>query len=171
MTADLSREPLFVTNPRGKVHIRACPHLYADSKLTEATREQVDQNGLCSHCEKEVAGVGRQYFDTIEAAFEAFGHRSDEAKRLIRDALQGVTWELVWIPSSGSYIALAGDGQVAAWIGKGYVEVKGSPFVELPWFKAHGGGGGMSRDEARGGTCEVHFVERSVSGVCELCDD
>ncbi len=68
------------------------------------------------------------------------------------------------------YIALAHEGQGVAWIGKGFVEVKGRPVVELPWFQEHGASGRTSRDEARGQLCEVHFVERSVVGDCEMCD-
>jgi hypothetical protein len=170
MTESLATEPLYVTHAGGKVHIAACPHLFQDSKLAPATPEQVEENGLCTHCEKEIRGEGRKYFDDLEDAFRHFGHRTDQARRLIREALDGVQHDKVWIPASESYIALGDDGTGTAWIGKGYVQVKGRPVVELPWFQERGDGGGTSRDEARGQLCEVHFVERSVVGTCEMCE-
>jgi hypothetical protein len=170
MTRPAATEPLYVTRADGKVHIAACPHLFAHSQLVPATAEQIEENGLCTHCEKEVRGEGRTYADDLDEAFRLFGHRTDEARRLIIDALGGVEHDRIWIPASQSYIALGRDGQGVAWIGKGYVQVKGRPVVELPWFQEHRAGGRTSRDEARGEVCGVHFVERSVAGTCEMCD-
>jgi hypothetical protein len=170
MTHSTASEPLYVTHAGGKVHITACPHLYKHSQLQPATPEQIEENGLCSHCEKEIRGEGRTYVDDLDEAFRLFGHRTDEARRLISEALGGVQHDTIWIPASGSYIALGGDGQGVAWIGKGYVQVKGRPVTELPWFQDHGVGGRTSRDEGRGPVCDVHFVETSLLGVCELCD-
>lgn len=56
-----------------------------------------------------------------------------------------------------------------AWVDKGYVEIKGEPVVEFPWFEDHGEGGGIRRDEARGELCDVHVVEKSLLGECEMC--
>lgn len=162
-------EPLFLTHARGKVHIRACPHLADTSDLIPATAEQVEQNGYCSHCEKEIAGVGRKYFERLDDAFEVLGHRSDEAKRLIRGALAGVEYDAIWIPASESYVALGANGQGAAWIGKGYVDIKDRELIELPWFAPHNGGG-PERLDSRGELCDVHQIEKSVSGSCELCE-
>ena len=86
------------------------------------------------------------------------------------DALGDVQHDLIWIPASESYIALGHDGQGVAWIGKGYVQVKDRPVVELPWFQEHGVGGRTTRDEARGETCDVHFVEKSLVGTCKQCE-
>lgn len=135
----------------------ACPHLFQDSKLAPATPEQVEENGLCTHCEKEIRGEGRRYFDDLEDAFRHFGHRTDEARRPIREALDGVQHDKVWIPASESYIALGDDGTGTAWIGKGYVQVKGRPVVELPCFQERGDGG------ARRGTRPVGSCARSTS--------
>lgn len=162
-------EQIFVTHGKGKVHIRACPHLSDTSELTPATPEQVKQNGYCSHCEKEIAGVGRKYFESLDDAFEAFGHRTDEAKGLIRKAIVGIEHDSIWIPASESYIALGVNGLGTAWIGKGYVDFRDREHIELPWFAPHSGGGVQRLDEW-GDLCDVHFIERSVSAVCELCE-
>lgn len=161
---------LYVTHAKGKVHIAACPHLFKHSKLVEATPEQVEVNGLCTHCDREIRGEGRTYFDDLEEALRDFGHRTDQAKNLIHEALGGVAFDSMWVPASNSYIALGADGQGVAWIGQGYVAVKGQPLVELPWFQDHGAGGGARRDDVRGEPCEVHFIEKSLLGECEMCD-
>lgn len=170
MTQPSAAEPLFVTHAGGKVHIAACPHLFKHSTLAPATPEQIEDNGLCTHCEKEVRGEGRTYVKDLDEAFRLFGHRTDVARRLILEALGGVPHDTIWIPASESYIALGHDGQGVAWIGKGYVQVKDRPVVELPWFQEHGVGARTQRDEARGQLCEVHFVEKSLVGTCEMCD-
>lgn len=162
-------QPLFLTHAKGKVHIKACPHLADSSELIPATAQHAEQNGYCSHCEKEIAGIGRRYFDTLDDAFEAFGHRSDEAKRLIREAVAGVEYDAIWIPASESYIALASGNRASAWIGKGYVDCQGRQLVELPWFEPHGGGG-RSQPHTPGELCEIHFIEKSTTGVCEYCE-
>lgn len=169
MTGPGVRETLYVTHAKGKVHITACPHLFKHSTLTEATPAQIEANGLCTHCEKEIRGEGRTYYQDFDEALREFGHRSDDAHRLIREAIGGVEYDAIWVPASGSYIALGEDGQGVAWIGQGYVETKGRPVVELPWFQPHGGGGAR-RDDVRGELCEVHFVEKSLLGGCEMCD-
>jgi hypothetical protein len=166
----LSQETLYVAHPQGKLHIRLCPHLQDTSDPAEATSEQRRDNEVCSWCSRELAGEGRTYFDTLDEALHEFGHRSDEAQRLIRAALSGVEHDLVWIPASRSYIALGLSGPAVAWIGWGYVAVKGRPVEELPWFQPNSGGGNLRPEEARGALCEVHFVERSVTGACEMCE-
>lgn len=125
-------EQIFVTHAKGKVHIRACPHLSDSSGLTPATPEQVEQNGYCSHCEKEIAGVGRKYFESLDDAFETFGHRTDEAKRFIRDAIAGVGYDAICIPASESYIALGVNGQGASLDRKRLRRLQGSRTTRAP---------------------------------------
>jgi hypothetical protein len=62
------------------------------------------------------------------------------------------------------------NGRAVGWIGNGYVEVKGRPAVELPWFVARSGGAMSRPEESHGAVCPVHFVETSVTGLCELCE-
>jgi len=162
-------EPLYVTYAAGKLHIRPCPHLQDTKEPTLATDDQRRDNELCSWCRKEISGEGRRYFDNLEDGLRAFGHVSDESLRPIRDAVAGVEHDTVWIPPSGSYLALGRAGIGIAWIGWGYVAVKGRPLVELPWFQQPSGGG-QAAEQAWGELCEVHFVEKSVTGACDLCD-
>lgn len=166
-----SADVLFLTHPQGRLHVRMCPHLQGKASPLEATPEQVSTNETCAWCQKELAGHGRAYFEQLDDAFRAFGHTTDHARRLIREILGGLEWDLAWVPASASYIALGLRGRAVAWIGNGYVEVKGQPAVELPWFVARSGGGAAGRpEESRGALCPVHFVERSVTGLCELCE-
>ncbi|WP_416955288.1 hypothetical protein ACNKF0_01890 [Nocardioides sp. T5] len=147
------------------------PHLFKHSTLVPATPEQIEENGLCTHCEKEVRGEGRTYVDDLDEAIRRFGHRTDVARRLILEALGDVPHDAVWIPASESYIALGHDGQAVAWVGKGYVEVKGRPVVEAPVVPGSGSRRAhLPRRGSRSGQCEVHFVEKSMVGDCEMCD-
>ena len=126
-----SADVLYLTHPQGRLHVRMCPHLADTASPVEATPEQVTSNETCAWCVKELAGQGRTYFEELDDAFHAFGHTTDHARRLIREVLGDLEWNLAWIPASGSYIALGLDGRAVAWIGNGYVEVKGRPAVEL----------------------------------------
>ncbi len=169
MTDSSPRETTYVANPTSKVHIGTCPHLSKRSVLTEATPEQVESNGLCTHCEKEINGVGRTYFDDLEVALKTYGQHGHDALGRIRTALDGVDHDTVWLPASDSYVALAAEGEALAWVGKGYVRVKGRPLVELPSPQPRAGAGSLKED-VRGDLCEVHFMEKSVDGVCEMCE-
>lgn len=165
----ISNETLYFTHAQGKLHVRQCPHIHGVEPLHEATAEQVSEKQVCTWCARELAGEGRTYFDTLDDALRDFGHVSDEAHRLIREALAGIDYDEVYVPGSRSYIALGSQGLGVAWIGVGFVERKGQPTVELPWFVPTAGGGARQTEELRGDVCEIHFVERSVTGECELC--
>lgn len=163
-------QPLFVTSADGKVHVQACRHLARQTTRIPATPEQVEANGFCNQCEGEAHGVGRTYLTSLEEAHTALGHRTQEARRLVREALDGVEWDTAWLPSSASYVALAQNGTAVAWFGKDYVARPDRPVVEVPWTSA-ADANAAAREDVRGGLCEIHFVERSVSGRCHDCDD
>jgi len=162
-------ETLYATHQHGKLHIRPCSHMHRVEVAIEATADQIRDNDVCSWCARELAGGGRRYFDNLDDALRAFGHGTDKAHRLIREAIDGIEYDVIWIPSSKSYVGLGLGGPGVAWIGVGYVERKGLPTVELPWFVRAGGGGIKKGEEARGDVCEIHWVEKSVTGLCGLC--
>ncbi|MFC6152098.1 hypothetical protein [Nocardioides yefusunii] len=169
MTQTEVRETMYVTNAHGKVHVRPCPHLNASSTLTEATAEQVEANGLCVHCAREINGEGRTYFTDLTAALSDFGHGTDEARRLIDEALSGVEHDVVWVPASSAYVALGAEGEGVAWIGKGSVSTKVGGTTELPWFRPVAATT-VVKEDLYGEVCEIHFVVRSLNGECDICD-
>lgn len=169
-TGTTEAQPLFLSHASGKLHVADCPHIRRVEGAQPATPEQRERNGICSWCQRELAGQGRTTFATLDEALRDFGHVSDQSHRLIREALQGITYDSFWIPSSRSYIGLGLDGLGVAWIGVGYVERKGDTTVELPWFVPSGGGGTRAAEAARGEMCMVHFIEKSVSGLCDDCE-
>ena len=138
--------------------LRACP--------VKAIRMQ---NGQAYVDEKRCIACGTCIRECPQQA-KTFRNDIDVARRLILEALAGVPHDAIWIPASESYIALGHDGQGVAWIGKGYVQVKERPVVELPWFQEHGAGDRTARDEARGETCAVHRTREgryiALSPVC-----
>ena len=80
-----------------------------------------------------------------------------------------VTYDQIWVPNSRSYVALGHYGRGVAWFGKTYVVPAVGEFLELPDYSAGRGGGVPAHDQV-GETCSVHFVTRSLTGVCDLCD-
>ena len=163
-----SPHPLFRTTTGQRLHIPGCPHV--GSALQPATAVDRLAVAVCAWCKAEIAGQGRTYYATLEDALRALGCH-EGTHRLIRDALRFVRYDQVWLPHSESYVALGLDGPGVAWVGKGYVFVKATgAFVELPGYRASRGGG-SPLDVRWGATCDRHFVARSLTGACNLCDD
>jgi hypothetical protein len=156
--------PLYRTETGGRRHIRKCPHLL-DKDVVEAT----DDGPICSWCDKELRGEGREYFDSLDDALRALGGPQDNWPAIRRE-LAAIDADEVWIPFSRSYIALGRNKRAVAWAGKNYVEPSAGSYVELPGFRA-GAGGGKAVVEVWGERCEKHFIQRSRSGRCERCDD
>lgn len=150
-----------------RLHIAPCPHLLRHTTRVATAAERLSIP-LCHWCAKEVAGHGRTYVDSLEAAMRLFGSHV-ETLRLIREHLSGVQWDQIWIPNSRSYIALGRSGRGVAWVGKGYVVPTRGAFVSLPGFLGHGRGGAAGGEKTWGEQCGRCFMQRSVSGVCD-CD-
>lgn len=150
-----------------KLHIAPCPHIGGGIREADASdRETLE---LCSWCEKEVGGYGRRYYDSIADAMKAFKTYSGTEKLILAE-IGEVEHDQIWIPNSGSYVALGHKGQAVAWFGKTWVMPgKEGPYVELPGY-APGGGGGAEQALSYGETCEIHFVAKSLTGVCEACE-
>jgi hypothetical protein len=157
-------EPLYRTETGGRRHIRSCPHLVGKD-VVPATDAQGE---ICTICQRELAGEGRRYFASLQDALPEFGAARANWP-LISQHLAGVEHDEVWIVNSGSYIALGRGGRAVAWAGKTYVNPSADELVELPDYRAGGGGGAPVRD-TWGETCEKHFVKRSRNGSCERCD-
>lgn len=157
-------EELVCTAGGGKLHIRGCSHLTAASQARLATHEDAKTRQLCTECEAELTGQGRTVFDNLETAMEAF-KMPVEGRPTVRE-LAGVDEDRVWIPNSGSYIALGKDGVRAVYIGKTYVSI-GDRLVTLPGY-APGGGGGKPTN-APGPACPVCGYELPRTGICDNC--
>ncbi|MGY1601648.1 hypothetical protein [Geodermatophilus sp. SYSU D00815] len=157
--------PLFRTETGGRRHIRECPHLLG-KEVVPATGADGE---LCTMCERELRGEGRRYFPTLDAALREFGAARSNWPRIL-ELLEGVEHDQVWIVASGSYIALGRDGRAVAWAGKTYVNPSADEFVELPDYRAGGGGGSPSAEAVWGTKCPTHNEYRSRSGSCWRCD-
>lgn len=159
-----TNEPLYRTETGGRLHIRNCPHLVGKDVI-----EASDHDGeICALCERELRGEGRRYFASLADALPEFGAARGNWPQ-ITQLLEGVEHDQVWMVNSGSYIALGLEGRAVAWTGKTCVYPPGE-FIELPDYRA-GGGGGAPVNDTWGETCQVHFIKRSRNGRCERCDD
>ena len=163
-------ESLYLTNPRGKLHIRVCAHLQDTEDPPEATAEQRAENEVCHWCAPEVAGTGRRYFTDLDMALREIGHVRTSATTFIHEGLAGVEYDSVWLPSSASYVALGLDGPAVAWVGVGSLTVKGQPPVAFPWYSPEVSTPRVTKEEVRGELCMTHFVEMSLTGRCEQCE-
>jgi hypothetical protein len=158
-------QQLYRTANGGCRHIRSCPHIIGKQVV-----EAADEHGeICTMCERELRGEGRRYFGSLAEALSEFGAARSNWP-LITQHLSGVEHDEVWIVNSGSYIALGRGGRAVAWAGKTYVNPSAEEFVELPDYRAGGGGGAPVHDEW-GEKCPVHHVLRSRSGACGMCFD
>lgn len=151
-----------------RLHVPGCPHVR--SHLRQASPAELAELDTCSWCRAEVGGVGRTHPRTLVDAMRSLGcHVGTQG--LVVSALADVEFDEIWLPHSKSYIALGLTGRGVAWVGKGYVFVKATgAFLELPGYRA-GGGGGTPRRERVGEVCKRHFEARSLTGACSRCDD
>lgn len=156
-------ERLVTTRARSLLHVPVCPHLSGD--VVDATEEERATLPVCTWCAKEIDGVGRTYYDTLDDALDALGSTSD-AKDRTRALLAGVTYDSVWIPGSGTYVALAVGGVAVAWARKTVVYPSRGEAVPLPDYSARSGGGARREEERTGALCTTCFTRKSVTGVC-----
>lgn len=168
---------LYRTQGRGKLHVRGCSHLQSTdpAKLVVADdRDRADLE-LCSECDKEIRGIGRVEYPSLDRAFEALKFPV-ENRRLMQDLTASVDFERIWAPQSRSYIAAGfrDERPVAAYLNKGFVHVR----LAEGWYQRHemptfaGSAGGTARVGAaeRGGeVCRTCFVQLPVSGICDEC--
>jgi len=162
----LAPDALVRTETGAKLHIPSCPHIRSRIRLADAA-ERLAMT-VWTWCRAELDGVGRTYLDTLEDAMREFGTHAG-TERLVRGALRFATYDQIWVPHSRSYVALGHEGRAVAWFGKSWVVPVRGQWLELPDYRA-GRGGGAARDERVGEVCDVHFVTRSLTGVCELCE-
>ena len=159
-------DDLVKTQTGARLHVPACPHIGSD--IRSATPTELEDLTVCTWCQAELDGHGRTYFRDLTEALREFGvHVANQAK--VRDALQGVVHDVLWMPNSRSYVALGRDQRAVAWFGKTYAMPSRTDVVELPDYASSGKDGMRLADEARGEVCVTHFVERSVTGECEMC--
>lgn len=156
---------LLATATGQRKHLAQCPHLVGAATRALTADDELE---LCDWCSKELSGHGRSYFDDLDAALAAF-KAPLENRRLIKDALQGVAHDQIWMPYSSSYVALGFGGRGVAWTGKTYVVPVPGESIELPGFVATTHDSMNARTARWGDLCPRCFQRRSVSGACE-CD-
>ncbi|HET6561556.1 MAG TPA: hypothetical protein VFG72_06750 [Marmoricola sp.] len=161
------QEPLFRTATGTRAHLAPCPHVHGADVLLVTPDDQPDLP-VCEWSQKELAGVGRRYFDFLDEAMRFFGSHVG-TERTVRDALRFVQHDEIWVPNSGSYIALGREGLAVAWVGKTYVVPARGVLVTLPGY-VPGGGGGVARDEVEPKICERCRLALPVTGICDDCD-
>ena len=114
------------------LHLPECPHVLG-SDVHVATPGELAGVPVCGWSQAEVDGVGRRYFVSLEAAMRSFGSHAG-TEHLIRAELRDVLYDEIWVPHSGSYIALGLGGFAVAWVGKTYVQLHLGRFRTLPGY-------------------------------------
>lgn len=166
----------------GMLHTRECPHLAADAlgALVPATPEQATTLPVCLSCRAVVDGTRRRTFRSFDEALEAF-QAPLENRPLMREIAAGLSFTEIWIPASGSYIAVAPARGITAvaYFNRGFVDVRtedgGYRSVELPVNRLRDGNGSAAaarrmEDPGRG-VCPTCFMQLPASGRCDACDD
>lgn len=158
---------LLKTDTGQRLHIAPCPHILG-AEVVAATEHDLATGQVCSWCEPEIAGKGRQYFASIEGAMKVFGTFSDTRKP-IEQLAGSVEYDEIWTPASQSYVALGFKRQMVAWFGKThFVNIVTGERVELPGYE-EGGGGGTTRVQRVAEICSRCSMEMPFSGICEYC--
>jgi hypothetical protein len=146
----------------GRKHLAQCPHVVGSTTRPVLDREDLP---VCDWCAKELSGHGRRYFDDLRLALDAF-RAPLENRRLIQDELQHVEHDSIWMPYSGSYIALGLEGRGVAWTGKTYVVPRAGVSIALHGYTDSEHRGISLPEQRTGGLCPSCWLVRSVSGVC-----
>ncbi|RHA40746.1 hypothetical protein [Cellulomonas rhizosphaerae] len=121
----LPDEQLYRIPGGAKLHIRGCRHLSGakPGAATLATRPEINRIPVCSSCQSNLGGEGRTAYAEFDEALEAF-HAPVANRPRMREIFASVEHARIWIPYSGTYIAVAPEeGQVAAFFNKGFVDV------------------------------------------------
>lgn len=171
----VARAELVRTKGRGKLHIRGCSHLADTSDFVEADDRDRAELDLCNECDKEIHGIGRVEYPSLDAAFEALQFPV-ENRPLMRDIAGPVDFTKVWAPRSQPYVGVGHlDGRpAAAYFNRGFVDVRldegGYQRYEMPNFaRAAGGavrGGAADRPAV---VCPTCFMQLPANGVCDDC--
>lgn len=160
------------------MHIRGCSHLQTTdpSKLIAADDRDRAELELCSECDKEVRGIGRVEYLSLDAAFEALKFPVENRPRM-RDIASGVEFDRVWAPQSRSYVAAGfrDERPVAAYINRGFVDVHleegGYERHEMPTY-ARGAGGRLPVQALQldPGVCRTCSIQLPANLVYDNCD-
>lgn len=156
---------LFATATGGRRHIRHCPHLLGKEALPAPAD---DTRPICDFCQKEIDGVGRQPFTDLDLALDAF-KAPVQSRPLIKQALAGVVWDELWIPYSGTYVALGREGRGVAWVLKSYVELADRTVIELPGYNPSERAGNNPLNDAWGALCPKTMLSHPLKGSCDDC--
>lgn len=155
---------LFRTATGRKLHLQECPHVLG----AELIAADAGTHEICTWCLAEVSGVGRTIHTSIDEALRDLG-APEVSLRELAGHLRGVEHDLIYVPFSRAYVAVAKNGLGMAWAGKTYVAFRGHATVFLSDYVGAARGAGAAARDSWGGICDRHFVQRSVDGTCEQC--
>jgi len=170
MTAQESSIPLFRSAGGKNLHLRGCPHFQAtdDAGVFPASDDDIATYLVCKWSADEIAGVGRRYFDTLDAALEAY-HAPVNNRPQMRAVAAELTYDKIWMPQSGSYIGIAlGDSQAQVYFGKTYIWRDGVTET-LPGYTAGAGGGTQQSRERAAEVCPTCHEQLPATGRCDNC--
>lgn len=161
--------------PEGKMlHARECQHLTEKSLayLEPATEQDLATYPICTSCRDALASGGRKYFESFDAALEALPVPIEHRVRM-REIAATLDRSRIWIPASGSYIAVsAGAGvEASAYFNRTFVDTHkdGGGYVREWMPGASGTSTAASKAEAARSVCSSCFMELPANGICDSC--
>ncbi|GIG20977.1 hypothetical protein Cch01nite_17010 [Cellulomonas chitinilytica] len=163
------RPELFHTADGTRRHLRFCSH-FSDTPADRILEAAVDDGRpLCEWSAAEIAGQGQTRFETLDEALEAYRAPLENRDRM-REVAAGFTYDKVWMPNSGSYVAIAVEGQNAlAYFGKTYLWTAAGGTETLTGYVAGAGTGPASTRTQDERTCPTHHLSIPATGVCDYC--
>ncbi|ANC32160.1 hypothetical protein [Isoptericola dokdonensis] len=179
MTDDVYRYQTFYrTKARGRLHVMGCSHLpSADpSDFVLADAADLADLAVCTECDKEIRGIGRIPYESLDAAFEDVKLPVENRPRM-REIAAELDYTRIWAPQGRSYVAVGHlDGRAAAaYFTHGHVDVRVDDATyrreEMPNFtRTSGRGGRVAATERPAAVCPTCAVQLPATGLCDDCD-
>ncbi len=168
---------LYRTAAGKSLHLPSCAHLQ-DTPIENRIPVPLNDHPelpVCTWTADELAGNGRRYFETLDSAFEALPVPIENRIR-VREILTALSFDRVWIPNGGQYVAVGLSGSAAAaYINRGFIEVRlPEGRYEQERFANYGGGSGSSSGlptvALAAKPCPTCNLEMPATGRCDDCD-
>lgn len=167
---DITIDLLFRVPHGETLHARDCQHLTEKSlaALEPATEADLGKHPICNSCRAALASGGRTYFSSFDEALEALPVPVEHRERM-REIAAPLDRRRVWIPASGSYIAVsAGPGvEASAYFNRTFVDVHKAGGGYVREWMTGAPGASMAVASAAPGTCSSCFMQLPASGTCD----
>lgn len=149
-----------------RTHLVDCPHLVG-REVVAVDAPDFGTHPLCEWSRDQLDGTGRSHPATLDDAMRDQG-TPVHSRPLIKQYLEGVDHDEIWLPYSRSYVALGRDGRAVATFGKAWIWIRDVGRFDLPGYRGSSGEGRRVAP-TYGDSCPRCFLQMPLSGTCDQC--